>query len=329
MNKGDIKGFEDASALDKKSAKHRSKLNLQQVKRVIIVLSIGLSIFMVIAYFVRDELFSYIPVFSLTFLAIAALSLFFELLDSSTGMGFGTTLSPILLLMGFDPLEIVPVLLISESISGISAAILHNEFQNYNISVRPLNEITSTAIVLFLFGAFGIILSIVLTYFAFEIPKEWIKLYVAILIIIIALTYLFKRKLMRRKYEGFRIRKLWPFGLIAGINKGIGGGGYGPVVTLGEFISGIHPKSAIAVTSLAEGAISIIGVITFIVISYSGVKMNLLLLPVVFLGSLIGSVISPYIVRVIPGFVWRFVVPIYALVIGILMLLQISFGKLS
>jgi len=36
-----------------------------------------------------------------------------ELMDSSLGMGYGTTLTPILLAIGYEPLQIVPTILLS------------------------------------------------------------------------------------------------------------------------------------------------------------------------------------------------------------------------
>jgi uncharacterized membrane protein YfcA len=51
-----------------------------------------------------------------------------ELVDSSLGMGYGTTLTPILLIAGYEPIEIVPAVLFSECITGIVAGILHHEF---------------------------------------------------------------------------------------------------------------------------------------------------------------------------------------------------------
>jgi len=35
-----------------------------------------------------------------------------EFIDSSLGMGYGTSLTPILLLMGFHPLQVVPAVLL-------------------------------------------------------------------------------------------------------------------------------------------------------------------------------------------------------------------------
>ena len=47
--------------------------------------------------------------------------------DSSLGMGYGTTLTPLLLLMGYEPVEIVPAVLLSECITGVLAGACHHE----------------------------------------------------------------------------------------------------------------------------------------------------------------------------------------------------------
>ena len=49
---------------------------------------------------------------------VIPLAFFCEFVDSSLGMGFGTILSPVLLLMGFEALDVVPAVLFSECITG-------------------------------------------------------------------------------------------------------------------------------------------------------------------------------------------------------------------
>ena len=48
------------------------------------------------------------------FITITVIAFFCEMVDSTLGMGYGTTLTPLLLVMGFEPLEIVPAVLFSE-----------------------------------------------------------------------------------------------------------------------------------------------------------------------------------------------------------------------
>ena len=58
-----------------------------------------------------------------------------EYLDSTLGMGYGTTLTPVFMLMGFKPMQIVPAILLSELISGLLAGILHH--REGNVDFRP------------------------------------------------------------------------------------------------------------------------------------------------------------------------------------------------
>ena len=40
---------------------------------------------------------------------------FFEFMDSAGGMGYGTALTPLLLVAGFDPVQVAPLIMITEA----------------------------------------------------------------------------------------------------------------------------------------------------------------------------------------------------------------------
>ena len=65
-----------------------------------------------------------------TILAIFLAAHLCEYVDSSLGMGYGTTLTPVLLLAGFEPLQIVPAVLLSEFVTGLAAGLLHHHEGN-------------------------------------------------------------------------------------------------------------------------------------------------------------------------------------------------------
>ena len=67
--------------------------------------------------------------------SVTIIAFFCEYLDSSLGMGYGTTLSPLLLILGYDPLQIVPALLVSELITGLSAAFFHQKLKKRVIAL--------------------------------------------------------------------------------------------------------------------------------------------------------------------------------------------------
>ena len=68
------------------------------------------------------------------FLLLFGMAFFCEFIDSSLGMGYGTILSPVLIIMGFDPLVAIPALLLSQAFGGFTAAIFHHQFENANFT---------------------------------------------------------------------------------------------------------------------------------------------------------------------------------------------------
>src|SRR5919197_566117 len=66
--------------------------------------------------------------------AVALLACFFETVDSSAGMGFGTSLSPLLLVLGFSPLQVVPVLVAAQAFTSATGGLMHREFENVDFS---------------------------------------------------------------------------------------------------------------------------------------------------------------------------------------------------
>ncbi len=256
-------------------------------------------------------------------IAIVALAFIFEFMDSSAGMGFGTSLTPLLFIMGFNPLQVVPVVLASEAITGFVSGFFHHEFGNVKFSVqRPFNKATRLVLLIAVSGCFAIVLSVFLAYFAINLPKDFIKLYVAVLVLLMGVYGIIRLKF--RTSKKFRPKLLAGFACLAGFNKGIGGGGYGPVVTLGQIFSGVHEKSAVAIVSVAEAFVSVFGVLTFIFISSMGKVVDFSLLPSIFTGAFVAAILSPYIVRVFPTRWWRKIIPVYAFSLGSYLSLKIA-----
>jgi hypothetical protein len=242
-------------------------------------------------------------------------------MDSSAGMGFGTGLTPLLFLLGYEPLQVVPILLISEAITGITAGIFHHEFQNVKFSLKKhVNNETRIVAMIAGIGCLAIVSSIFIAYFAIVFPKTLIKTYVAILVLVMGIVGIIR---LKKRSSNYRPKLLMGFSALAGFNKGIGAGGYGPVVMMGQIFSGIYEKTATAIVSLSEGFVSIVGVASFLLISSYGVTIDYILLPSIFTGGFIAAIISPYMVRVLPNKIWSGVIPVYAICMGIISLLNL------
>ncbi|MBN1492784.1 MAG: sulfite exporter TauE/SafE family protein [Candidatus Omnitrophica bacterium] len=188
-------------------------------------------------------------------LLIMPLAFVAEFVDSSLGMGYGTSLTPILLLMGFEPMQVVPAVLFSEFVSGISAACFHHSVNN--VDFKGNTQDMRVAIILSIFSVIG---TVVAVFVAINLPAKILKLWIGIIVVsmgvFIVATF--------NRTPRFRWRKIITVGTIASFNKGLSGGGYGPLVMGGQMLSGIGVKNAVAITSLAEGVTCLAGVILYV-----------------------------------------------------------------
>ena len=118
-----------------------------------------------------------------------------EYLDSTLGMGYGTTLTPVFLLMGFAPMQIIPAILLSELITGLLAGVFHHREGNVNLKPKttdafkirnmlsPLGYIETIGKtfplhlkVALLLAVCSIAGTVVAVFIAVSIPRFWLKL---------------------------------------------------------------------------------------------------------------------------------------------------------
>lgn len=255
---------------------------------------------------------------------VVGFSLLFECLSLSTGMGFGTKLAPALFLLGYTPLQVVPVILMAQVITGLISGWFHSEFENIQLSIFPLSKTTELVIVLTFCGCMSISLSIFLTYVLIQPNEQIINIFVSTLVIIGGLVSLWKTQSTKsRKTHHGSFRTLMGFGVLAGFIKGVGGSGYGPILTIGQINAGVYEKSAIGIMPLAESGVAFIGVVSLFL--FKGNAIDLVLFPSVFTGSYFAAILSPYIVRTVPNKVWKIVIPLAAFTVGIVSFLKMFF----
>lgn len=219
---------------------------------ITIVIALGVLISMQILHFKPAE--PIVVLWGGSFFLIALFALVCEYIDSTLGMGYGTTLTPVLLLMGFEPLTVVPAILISELITGISGAISHKEAGNIDLSPKSMHF--KIAMVLGLCSMVGAVIAVAI---AVNISKEMLSLFIGIIVTAVGIVLIATRG---RQFP-FSWRKIFALGLVASFNKALSGGGYGPLVMGGQLVSGVEGKPAIGITSLAEGLTCLVGVILF------------------------------------------------------------------
>jgi len=118
---------------------------------------------------------------SLVFFLVLVLGVF----DASIGLGYGTALTPLLLVMSFNPLEVVPVVLASQIIGDFVTAFFHHKLKNVDLSMKDRS--LRVAIMLAGLGSIG---SVIAAIVATNLPSSTLKLYIGSLITITGLVVL-------------------------------------------------------------------------------------------------------------------------------------------
>ncbi|MCJ7693436.1 MAG: sulfite exporter TauE/SafE family protein [Sedimentisphaerales bacterium] len=266
---------------------------------------------------------------------IIVLAFFCEYVDSTLGMGYGTTLTPVLLIMGFSPAQIVPAVLLSELITGVLAGILHHREGNVNFKPKtadifkiknllsPLGYIETVKKTLplplkiaLLLAACSIFGTVAAVFIAVNIPKFWLKLYIGVLVLSMGLIILL---FINRNFK-FSWKRIGILGLIASFNKGMSGGGYGPVVTGGQILSGVEGKSAVGITSLAEGLTCLVGVITYMLVSKNPIDWKLA--PYLIVGAVLSVPLSAKSVKMFSPKTLKFTIAILTIALGLFTIIK-------
>ena len=258
-----------------------------------------------------------------------------EYLDSTLGMGYGTTLTPVFLLMGFSPMQIVPAILLSELISGLLAGFFHHREGNVDLKPKSADIFKITKMlsplgyietfkktvplhlkVALLLGACSIVGTVLAVFVAVNIPKFWLKLYIGCLVLSMGIVILI---CFNRNFK-FSWGKISILGLIASFNKGMSGGGYGPVVTGGQVLSGVEGKSAVGITSLAEGLTCLVGVITYILVSKNPIDWKLA--PFIITGAVLSVPLSAKSVKLISEKKLKLAIALLTIALGVLTIIK-------
>lgn len=250
-----------------------------------------------------------------------------EFIDSALGMLYGTILSPVLIIAGLEPILVVPSILFSQAIGGFTAAIFHHRKKNVDFSLKDIeashiaqrlsrlgyreafNQSPAQGLKVALAGTYseiketfkekasrdlkvtvcitglGIIATIFAALLAVNIPKVALQTYIGILVLAMGIILL-----VRANFK-FSWKKIMGIGILSAFNKGISGGGFGPIVTSGQVISGRNGKSSIGATTLAEAPICIVGFLTYLFTKGMASWSLLLLLTG---GAIIGAMIGPF-----------------------------------
>ncbi|HUU28502.1 MAG TPA: sulfite exporter TauE/SafE family protein [archaeon] len=245
------------------------------------------------------------------FIILSAISFFAEYIDSSMGMGYGTILTPVLIIAGYSPLKVVPAILFSEFVSGISAGLLHHRLGNVDLGRKTrARKIMLALLSCSILGTLGAVV------LAVSLPQRIVKLYIGVMILSMGILILLGRFFSSR----FSWRKIVALGTLAAFNKGFSGGGYGPLVTGGQILSGVPEKNAIGITSLTEGIVCLVGVILY---QFAGGALDWMLAVSLTVGAFLSTPVATLTVKVLHGQTLRHAIGYTTLFLGALTLIKL------
>lgn len=214
------------------------------------------------------------------FIVLVVVAMVMEFIDSFLGMMYGTVLSPLLILLGYDVKHVVPSILISQAIGGFVASYKHQQLQNANFQSGTIDHKVSTTIIWF-----GVFASLIGVFISVSIPSKVLNTYIAVLVIAIAIMILLNQTILMTS------TKIYLLGFISAFNKALSGGGFGPLVAGGQLVfKNRSEKGAIGSTDFAEAPICLLSFCLWLLIK--GLPPLNLMIPVC-LGAMVGGFFGP------------------------------------
>lgn len=238
-----------------------------------------------------------------------------EYLDSGLGMGYGTVLASLLIIMGYEPLKVVPAILISQLVTDIAACVLHHKLDNVDFRIGAADF--KAALILGGIGSIGVIIAVIT---AIRIPKHILSFYIGFLVFAMGVLVIITIKRPIR----FSWPRLMGISLLASFNKGISGGGYGPLVMGGQMLSGIHVKNAVGITAFAEAITCFVGFTIYLV---SGKAIDWKLIAILVSCAVFAVPLAAFTVRKAPSDRLKVYVGILMAVLGLFTLFKTSSGS--
>lgn len=222
------------------------------------------------------------------------ISAFCEYIDSSLGMGYGTILTPLLLTFGAVRQDIVPAILLSEMLTGFSSSLAHH--QEGNVDLRKDKNIKTAVLFLAIPSVIGVVTATILSSKLRTVGQHYANLYIGIMIVVIG-TYLISSNYFRNiRLKSLNKPTLLTLGVVAAFNKGVSGGGYGPLMTGGQMTAGVKEREAVVITSACEVFTCFTGLVVFFLL---GGTLNLFYVIPLCMGSMMSVVPAAKTVKVL------------------------------
>jgi len=249
------------------------------------------------------ELFALLIIFILGFIA--------AYIDSAYKMGYGL-LTPILIILNFHPLTIVPILLLAQMFAGFSKTVYYYMYSGVEYAILK-EEIKINS----LFIIFGLISALVGIFVVVILPVYLWIIYIGISAIIGGIIILSNIKFY------FKAKRLYFLSCISSFNQAVTAAGYGPIATYKQFLKKETYEKNEAITYFLEAMISGFAFLFYFVFFkeyfLSEIELILVLIISAIISTPLGALFKKY-VRELTGIK---IIGLISIILGIVLLTKI------
>ncbi len=258
---------------------------------------------------------------SILFVVVLFMALLAQYMSISTGMGYGITLAPLLLILGFSPLQVVPAVLFSQFAGGTIGSMAHHRLGNIELDFKRDDKIKGRlrllgylprsvdSKVIFILAVYGVAGVLVGVFTAVSIPKIVLETYIGIMILGIGLLIL----LRRNQKSAFSWRGLIALGLVGGFNKGISGGAYVALAAGGQIIAGRDSRSSVGSTTVAVTIVCAVGFLGYLLM---GGDIYWMLVAAASIGSVIAAPFAALTVKKLATKKLKIIIGLATIILG-------------
>lgn len=249
------------------------------------------------------------PSLAYSSLWIMLLALACEFMDGTIGMGYGTTLVPLLFILKLPP-AVKEAALLSQLLANISVVFFHHQAGNIDLWKDRATRNTGL-----LMGGLGLVVAVGAEMVTLQMPQRVLRMGITVMVIAIGVFMLVAGGLRIK----LKMRNVGVLAAIAAFNKAFSGGGYGPLVAGGQVLVGLPVRAAVATTAMAEALVCTAAVVTYYA---HGKTIPVYLLLPMCVGALLSTPLSAITLRRLPVDLAKKIMAIAIIVLGMYALYQ-------
>lgn len=212
------------------------------------------------------------------------------IIDGGIGMGYGTSLTTLLLSIGIGTAVASASVHIAEVFTALASGLSHVKMGNFDQKIFAFLAIP---------GIFGGVFG---AWSAVHFQDEtFIRPLIAAILLTLGVFIIFKfsrkKEILDTEYDRPRVRHLMPLGFAAAFVDAIGGGGWGPIATPTLILRNAHPQHVIGSVNFAEFFVSFSIALTFF---FALPKIELTIVIPMVLGGLMAAPLGAWLTKKLP-----------------------------